>query len=219
MNTGEFLAVYERALASYKQGDCDDAWQIITDFEQQHSMKTLLGYLLKAYILRTRKQYVSEVSLLNDLVRDFADSEDKKRLADAYSLLGAAYRMLGQSEAAVAAFVRSAQLEPSTGRKLTEISNALFAANAIEDLPAAKMQALYAAYRHDLQEMAVLGLLIAIFATLGDLVESVAKRYVGIKDSGNIIPGHGGVWDRFDSVLFTAPLVFYFVQFVNLLGK
>lgn len=70
-----------------------------------------------------------------------------------------------------------------------------------------------------LQEMAVLGLLIAIFATLGDLVESVAKRYVGIKDSGNIIPGHGGVWDRFDSVLFTAPLAFYFVQFVNLLGK
>ena len=70
-----------------------------------------------------------------------------------------------------------------------------------------------------LPEMAVLGLLIAIFATLGDLVESVAKRYVRIKDSGNIIPGHGGVWDRFDSVLFTAPLVYYFVQFVNLLGK
>jgi phosphatidate cytidylyltransferase len=70
-----------------------------------------------------------------------------------------------------------------------------------------------------MQEMAILGLLVAIFATLGDLVESVAKRYAGIKDSGNIIPGHGGVWDRFDSVLFTAPLVFYFVQFVNLLGK
>jgi phosphatidate cytidylyltransferase len=70
-----------------------------------------------------------------------------------------------------------------------------------------------------LQEMAVLGLLIAVLATLGDLVESVAKRYVRIKDSGNIIPGHGGVWDRFDSVLFTAPLVYYFVQFVNLMGK
>jgi len=69
------------------------------------------------------------------------------------------------------------------------------------------------------QEMAILGLLIAVLATLGDLVESVAKRYTGIKDSGNIIPGHGGIWDRFDSVLFTAPLVYYFVKFVGLAMK
>lgn len=65
-------------------------------------------------------------------------------------------------------------------------------------------------------ELALLGFAISILATLGDLVESVAKRYTGIKDSGNIIPGHGGIWDRFDSVLFTAPLVYYFVKFVGL---
>ena len=65
-------------------------------------------------------------------------------------------------------------------------------------------------------EMAVLGFRISLLATLGDLVESVAKRYTGIKDSGNIIPGHGGVWNRFDSVLFTAPLVYYFVLIAGL---
>ena len=63
-------------------------------------------------------------------------------------------------------------------------------------------------------EMACLGLVLSIFATLGDLVESVAKRETGIKDSGNIIPGHGGVWDRFDSVLLTAPIVYYFAVLV-----
>ena len=67
--------------------------------------------------------------------------------------------------------------------------------------------------------MAVLGILIAIFGTLGDLVESVAKRHTGIKDSGNIIPGHGGVWDRFDSVLFTAPVVYYFTILAGLLAR
>ncbi|MBO5651032.1 MAG: hypothetical protein J5908_06010, partial [Selenomonas sp.] len=131
---GDFLAVYEQALSCYKKGVLDKAWQLIEDFEQKQGMRVLLGSLLKAYILRAQKKYVSEIALLNDLVQDFEDSEDKKRLADAYSLLGAAYRMIGQSEAAVAAFERSVQIEPDIGRKLTELSNALFAANAIEDL-------------------------------------------------------------------------------------
>ena len=152
---GDFLAVYEQALSCYKKGALDKAWQLLEDFEQKQGMRVLLGSLLKAYILRAQKKYVSEIALLNDLLQDFEDSEDKKRLADAYSLLGAAYRMIGQSEAAVASFERSVQIEPDIGRKLTELSNALFAANAIEDLSAEKMQALYAQYRHYLQKMKI----------------------------------------------------------------
>ena len=60
-------------------------------------------------------------------------------------------------------------------------------------------------------KMAVAGFILAIAATLGDLVESVLKRFANIKDSGIFLPGHGGVLDRFDSILFTAPTFYYFV--------
>ena len=65
--------------------------------------------------------------------------------------------------------------------------------------------------------MAAAGCLLAIVATLGDLVESAIKRFTGIKDSGFIIPGHGGVLDRFDSIFFTAPVFYYYVLATGLI--
>ncbi|MBR1860155.1 MAG: phosphatidate cytidylyltransferase, partial [Selenomonadaceae bacterium] len=68
-----------------------------------------------------------------------------------------------------------------------------------------------------LVEMAVIGFLMSIFATLGDLVESVIKRFVGIKDSGMMLPGHGGMLDRFDSIFYTAPIFYYCVIIFGLI--
>jgi len=58
---------------------------------------------------------------------------------------------------------------------------------------------------------AVLGAVGSVFAQIGDLAASSIKRFVGIKDYGKIMPGHGGVLDRFDSVLFTSPLIYIFI--------
>ncbi len=60
----------------------------------------------------------------------------------------------------------------------------------------------------------LLSLLIGTFGQLGDLVESLWKRSINIKDSSAIIPGHGGVLDRFDSLLFAAPVVFLYLKYV-----
>ena len=56
-----------------------------------------------------------------------------------------------------------------------------------------------------------LGMIAVVFGTLGDLCESMLKRQAGVKDSGKLIPGHGGILDRFDSVMFSVPFIFVYL--------
>ena len=62
----------------------------------------------------------------------------------------------------------------------------------------------------------VLALLISVFGVLGDLIESVMKRSFGVKDTGTIMPGHGGLLDRFDAALIALPIAVIYILFVNL---
>ncbi len=63
----------------------------------------------------------------------------------------------------------------------------------------------------ELNDWIIISVIVAVFGTLGDLVESMLKRSVGVKDSGSIMPGHGGILDRFDSLIMVAPFVFLYL--------
>lgn len=63
----------------------------------------------------------------------------------------------------------------------------------------------------------ILAMVIAVFGTLGDLMESLFKRTIGVKDSGRFLPGHGGILDRFDSILLATPVVYIVLQLITLL--
>jgi phosphatidate cytidylyltransferase len=69
----------------------------------------------------------------------------------------------------------------------------------------------------DMYQWMGMALVVVVFATLGDLIESSMKREMQIKDSGNMLPGHGGILDRFDSTLLAIPAVIIYLNLIGIL--
>ena len=67
---------------------------------------------------------------------------------------------------------------------------------------------------YTIRDTAIISCIVAVFRIYGDLLESLFKRSIEIKDSGNILPGHGGILDRFDAIIFTIHAIFVYMEFM-----
>lgn len=68
---------------------------------------------------------------------------------------------------------------------------------------------------YDLWVWICMAIIVSVFGTIGDLIQSKFKREAGVKDSGIIMPGHGGMFDRLDSIIYTSPFVYAFLLIVD----
>ncbi|MFC3882541.1 phosphatidate cytidylyltransferase [Bacillus songklensis] len=72
---------------------------------------------------------------------------------------------------------------------------------------------LFAPVEESIIQLLIIAVVLSVFGQVGDLVESAFKRHYGVKDSGRILPGHGGILDRFDSLLFVWPILYFLMMF------
>ena len=109
--------IYQQAYAAWRSGDGMAASAMLENFWQQTGLRSLRDMLLRAYCLRDAKKYLSEIAQLEELLQLFAASTERTLVADAWSLLGSALRQLGESQLAVEAFQKAAEIEPLTEQK------------------------------------------------------------------------------------------------------
>ena len=145
--------VYKQVLELWKDNRLVEAECVLRNFWKKCSMQSLQGMLLMAYILRDQKKYVSEVAILQDLLSRFDGVPEPDLLADAWSVLGSALRMLGESELSLQALLKGVELETCPEQRLVECSNAIFTANAISGISAERMQDLYVRYQNLLADL------------------------------------------------------------------
>ncbi len=143
------LEIYSLALSEYRNKNYEKALEILDKFKSI-APNWSKAILLEAYIRRDQKLYVTEISLLKKFFEVVDIAREKYLAADAYSVAGSALRNLGNSRAAINCFLQSARLEENTAAICTEISNAIFAANDVENFSAADFEKLYSEYRKNL---------------------------------------------------------------------